>query len=223
MLFWIALLGVALPEPAAYRVAAEESRMTVQVGTAGLFKMFGHEHNIQVKGIAGRVEWDPEAPASSRFVLEIDAASLTVADEELTEKDRAQVQSDMETQALALPQNPEIVFESTEVRVEKSDGANRRLKLQGRLSLRGVTKPVEVPLTLDVSEGRLTAKGGMDLESKNWGVPQITAVGGSGKTKEKWQPGFEIVAVRGGARGYYDGREAGRLGDPTRTSRPPGP
>ena len=196
MLFWLALLGVALPEAAAYRVAAEESRMTVQVGTAGLFKMFGHEHNIQVKGIAGRVEWDPEAPASSRFVLEIDAASLTVADEELTEKDRAQVQSDMETQALALPQNPEIVFESTEVRVEKSEGANRRLKLQGRLSLRGVTKPVEVPLTLDVSEGRLTAKGEMDLESKNWGVPQITAVGGSVKTKEKLQLAFEIVAVR---------------------------
>jgi polyisoprenoid-binding protein YceI len=116
----------------AYRVVAEENRMSVQVGTAGLFKVFGHEHNIQVKGIAGRVEWDSAAPASSRFVLEIDAASLTVADEELSEKDRAQVQSDMETKALALPQNPKIVFESTEVRVEKAEGASRRLKLQGR-------------------------------------------------------------------------------------------
>src|SRR3990172_12316585 len=139
MLLWFPFRGAGSREAAACCVAGEESRMAVQVGTAGLFKMFGHEHNIQVKGIAGRVEWDPEAPASSRFVLEIDAASLTVADEELTEKNRAQAQSDMETQALALPQNPEIVFESTEVRVEKSDGANRRLKLQGRLSLRGVT------------------------------------------------------------------------------------
>ncbi|MGH9388553.1 MAG: hypothetical protein ACRD1Z_02990, partial [Vicinamibacteria bacterium] len=61
MLGWIAvLLGFATPapEPVSYRVVAEESRMTVHVGTAGLFKMFGHEHNIQVKGIAGRVEWD---------------------------------------------------------------------------------------------------------------------------------------------------------------------
>src|SRR3972149_2295902 len=208
MLFWLALLGVALPEAAAYRVAAEESRMTVQVGTAGLFKMFGHEHNIQVKGIAGRVEWDPEAPASARLALEIDAASLTVADEELGEKDRAQVQSDMETQALALPQNPEIVFESTEVRVEKSEGANRRLKLQGRLSLRGVTKPVEVPLIVEIAEGRLTAKGEMELESKNWGVPQISAVGGAVKTKEDLKLPFEIVGVREGAHGHYDGREA---------------
>jgi polyisoprenoid-binding protein YceI len=197
MLIWIAFfLGVAVPEPAAYRVAAEESRMTVHVGTAGLFKMFGHEHNIQVKGIAGRVEWDPEAPASSRFVLEIDAASFTVADKELGEKDRAQVQSDMETQALALPQNPKIVFESTEVRVEKSEGATRRLKLRGTLSLRGVTKPVEVPAIIEIAEGRLTAKGEMELDSKNWGVPQISAVGGSVKTKEALQLTFEIVAVR---------------------------
>ncbi len=197
MLMWVAfLVGVALPELATYRVAAEESRMTVHVGTAGLFKMFGHEHTIQVKGIAGRVDWDPAAPASSRFVLEVDAASLTVADEELGEKDRAQVQSDMETQALALPQNPKIVFESTEVRVEKSEESSRRLKLRGTLSLRGVTKPVEVPLTLNVTGGRLTAKGEMELESKDWGVPQISALGGSVKTKEELQLAFEIVAVR---------------------------
>jgi len=197
MLIWIAfLVGVAVPEPVAYRVAAEESRMTVQVGTAGLFKVFGHEHNIEVRGLAGRVEWSPEVPGSSRFVLEVDAASLSVADEELSEKDRARVQSDMETQALALPENPKIVFESTEVRVEKSEGANRRLKLRGRLSLRGVTKPIEVPVTLGVVEGRLTAKGEMDLESKDWGVPQISAVGGSVKTKEELTLAFEIVAVR---------------------------
>jgi polyisoprenoid-binding protein YceI len=197
MLIWIAVLaGVAVPEPVAYRVVAEESRMTVHVGTAGLFKMFGHEHNIEAKGIAGRVEWDSAAPASSRFVLEIDAASLTVADEELSEEDRAQVQSDMETQALALPENPKIVFESTEVQVEKSGEASHRLKLRGTLSLRGVTEPVEVPLTLEVAQGRLTAKGEMELESKNWGVPQISAVGGSVKTRQELGLAFEIVAVR---------------------------
>ncbi len=197
MPIWFALLvTVALPAPAAYRVVAAESRMSVRVGTAGLFKIFGHEHDIQVKGLAGRVEWNPETPASSRFVLEIDAASLTVRDEELSEDDRAQVQSDMETKALALPQNPKIAFESTEVRVEKAEGTSRRLKLRGTLSLRGITKPLEVPLTLDLAEGRLTAKGEMELASQDWGVPQITAVGGSVKTKEELRLTFEIIAAR---------------------------
>ncbi|HEY7700114.1 MAG TPA: YceI family protein, partial [Vicinamibacteria bacterium] len=153
-------------------------------------------HNIQVKGLGGRVEWNPEAPSSSRFVLEIDAASLTVADEELSEADRAQVQSDMQAKALDLPQNPKIVFESTEVRVEKSEGATRRLKLLGTLRLRGAAKPAEVPVTLEVAEGRLSAKGEMELDSKIWGVPQISAVGGSVKTKEELKLAYEIVAVR---------------------------
>jgi polyisoprenoid-binding protein YceI len=197
MPIWFAfLVGIVTTTPAAYRVVAGESRMSVQVGTAGLFKMLGHEHDIQVKGLAGRVDWDPEAPASSRFVLEIDAASLTVADEELSEKDRAQVQSDMEAKALALSENPKIIFESTDVRVEKAEGKSLRLKLRGALSLRGLTKPVEVPLTLEVAEGRLTAKGEMELESQNWGVPQISAVGGSVKTKEELRLTFEIVAAR---------------------------
>ncbi len=197
MLNWVAfVLGLGTVAPAEYRVVAAESRMTVHVGTAGLFKMFGHEHNIEVKGISGSVEWDEAAPESSRFVLEIDASSFVVADEELSENDRAQVQSDMETKALALSQNPKIVFQSSEVRAESSEGSSRRLKLRGTLSLRGVTKPVEVPATLEVSEGRLIARGELELDGKIWGVPQISAAGGSVKTKEELKLAYEIVAVR---------------------------
>jgi polyisoprenoid-binding protein YceI len=184
------LLAVAFP------VSAEESRMTVRVGTAGLFKMFGHEHEIEVRGLAGRVEYDFDSPERSRFVLEIDAASLRVADAELSEEDRVQVQSDMESKALALPRNPRIVFESMEVRLEKSEGASRRLRVRGTLALRGVSKPLDVPLTLEVAVDRLTAKGEMTLESGNWGVPQVSAVGGSVKTSQDLGVTFEIVALR---------------------------
>jgi polyisoprenoid-binding protein YceI len=186
------LLGLVPGDTTSYRVVSGESRMTVHVGTAGLFKMFGHEHEIDVRGLAGQVDWDPEAPESSRFRLEVEASSLTVADQELSEKDRAQVQSDMDTKALAAAEHPRIVFESTEVRVERPG----QLKVRGNLDLRGVKKPVEVPLMLEASEGRITAKGKMELESGNWGVPQISAVGGSVKTSQDLGIEFEIVAVR---------------------------
>jgi polyisoprenoid-binding protein YceI len=188
---WL-LLGLVPADTTSYRVVPEESRMTVHVGTAGLFKMFGHEHQIDVRKLSGQVDWDPEAPQSSRFRLEVEAASLTVADEELSEEDRAQVQADMESKALAVAENPRILFESTEVRVEKPG----QLKLRGNLDLRGVKKPLEVPVMLEVSEGRITAKGKMELESGNWGVPQISAVGGSVKTSQDLAIDFEIVAVR---------------------------
>jgi hypothetical protein len=134
----------------------------VQLGTGGLFKMFGHEHDIQAKGLGAGSSGIPRRPRFPRFVLEIDAASLTVADEELSVKDRAQVQSDMETKTLALPQNPRIVFESTEVRVEEAEGASRRLKVRGTLGSPGPHQGRRGSADSRTRRGRLTAKGEME-------------------------------------------------------------
>ncbi len=197
-LSWLAVAVVVAAEPhdTTYRVKAEESHFNVAVGRAGLFKVFGHDHLIVVKRFTGEVAWDAAAPESSRFLLNVDAASLTVADDEVSEEDRAQIQGEMESKALALPENPQIRFESTKVEVERVDGPSFELKVTGTLSLRGVTKPMTIPLTLTPSEDRLTARGKVDLESDKWGVPQISAVGGSVRTKGELGLSFEIVAVR---------------------------
>ncbi|MGH9336275.1 MAG: YceI family protein, partial [Vicinamibacteria bacterium] len=82
------------------------------------------------------------------------------------------------------------------VEIEKSEGSTHRLKLRGNLELRGITKPVEVPVVLSLEGDRLTARGEMKLESDQWGVPQITAAAGSVKTSEELELAYEIVAVR---------------------------
>ena len=187
MLAWLffALGAAVASEPATYKVVAGESRMSVHVGTAGLFKMFGHDHNIEVKGISGSVDWDENDPAASRFGLEVDASSLVVADEELSDGDRAQVQADMESKALASNENPKIVFQSTAVEADKAQGAAHRLKIKGNLSLRGVTKPVEVPVTLEVlcstkknGNGNGNGSGGPKpslRQEDTWFIPDLEA------------------------------------------------
>ena len=178
-----------------FRVAADESELEVQVGRAGLFKVFGHDHRIRVGAFTGTVEWNSEDPESSRFTLEVDPASLSVADEELDEDDRAKVQGDMETKALALSEHATIAFTSTRVRVRDTRGGALRLELEGTLHLRGESQPLEVPVTVELSGERMTVSGELELDSKRWGVPQISALGGSVKTKEKLTLTFEIVAL----------------------------
>lgn len=185
----------AEPQATIYGVKAEESQFHVQVGRAGLFKVFGHDHLIVVERFEGEVEWNPSRPESSRFRLDVDASSLRVAEDEVSEQDRAKIQADMESKALALPDNPHIRFESSKVEVGRGEGPGVHLKVTGILSLRGVSKPMAIPLTLAVSENRLTARGEVDLESGTWGVPEISAVGGAVKTKGTLQLSFEIVAV----------------------------
>ena len=195
-MMWTRVLVLVLLAPPVfgetYRVVAEESRFEVHVGRAGLLKMFGHDHRILVTAFTGTVEWDVGAPESSRFVLDVDASSLEVADEGLKEDDRAKVQGDMEAKALALPEHPTISFASTRVRVKDAS----RIEVEGTLELRGMSHSLRVPVIITPSGDRLMVKGELELDSKRWGVPQISALGGSVKTKEKLQLAFEIVAVR---------------------------
>lgn len=185
-------------EHATYRVDPDESRIVVEVGRSGLFKMLGHDHRIEASGLSGEAKWNAEAPESSHFVLVLDASTLTVVDDEVSDDDRAKIQAEMETKALALPDHPTIRFESETVRLRSDAREASEVELEGTLSLRGVEKKLRVPLTLslDGAQGKLRATGELELASSEWGVPQIAAVGGGVKTKEKLEIRFEIVAVR---------------------------
>jgi polyisoprenoid-binding protein YceI len=188
------LASVATAEPQTYEVVSEESRFVVNVGRAGLFKMFGHDHVIRVRAFTGLVEWDAANPGAARFELEVVAGSLEVADEELSDEDRAEVQQTMETEALDLGEHPAISFASTGVEVESSDSGEHRLTVRGELALRGVRRELEVPVTLTFEGARLVVSGEYELESDEWGVPQISVAGGTVKTSEDLDLEFEIVA-----------------------------
>jgi polyisoprenoid-binding protein YceI len=190
------LFVVVVPQTTTtYRVAPDESQFEVEVGRAGLFKVFGHDHRIRVGAFTGTVVWNSDEPESSRFTLEVDPTSLSVADEKLDEDDRAKVQGEMETKVLALSEYATIVFTSSRVRVRDKRGEAMRLELEGTLKLRGESHPLKVPVTLEFSGERMTVTGELELDTKRWGVPQISALGGSVKTKEKLGLTFEIVLV----------------------------
>jgi polyisoprenoid-binding protein YceI len=187
----------ASESPWKFVIDSEASRFTVDVGKAGLFKIFGHDHVIDVTRFEGSVSWYPDDPESSTVQLEIDGHSLTVADEGIDAEERAEIQSDMEAQALVLEQYPRIVFRSRQFSLKRRGEDIFRGSITGELSLRGETRSVEVPVEIHVSEEKLTASGELELRGSDFGVPQIKAAGGTVKTKDELKLAFEIVATRG--------------------------
>ncbi len=101
----------------------------------------------------------------------------------------------METKVLALSEYATIIFTSSRVRVRDKRGEAMRLELENTLKLRGESHPLKVPVTLEFSGERMTVTGELELDTKRWGVPQLSALGGSVKTKEKLGLTFEIVLV----------------------------
>ena len=203
MVMRIAAVGVFLFGATAFSFAQtttfvvdpQQSTFTVDVGRAGFLKVFGHDHRIEVREFSGSVDWNQASPEASRFALEVASGSLTVADEELKEDDRQSVQANMETEALSVSQYPSIVFESSRVEVDEADGDSVELTVVGTLALRGVSRELELPVRVVVDGERLVASGRAELESDEWGVPQISAAGGSVKTKKELGLTYEIVAV----------------------------
>ena len=101
-------------------IDTRRSSLTIHVGKAGLLSAAAHEHSVNAP-IADGVIDDASAIPSVRFV--VDAAKLTViADKNLSAKDQAEVQSNMQSKVLESSKYPHIAFQSTLVQ-SLGDGA----------------------------------------------------------------------------------------------------
>ena len=81
------------------------------VGTAGLFGGFAHNHLIEAEKISGCAAMDPRDPTRSSIKLDFPASNIRVIDPKESEKDRAEVQKNMETEVLRISEFPRIAFE----------------------------------------------------------------------------------------------------------------
>jgi hypothetical protein len=130
-----AMVILAGPDQPEQAIDTERSFLTVHVGKTGVLSAAAHEHWVTAPIARGSIAADGSTPAV-RFTVY--ARRLSVRPEKgVTDKDRAEVQSNMQSKVLESNMYPEIVFRSTEVR---RTGA-LVWGVSGDLTLHGVTKP----------------------------------------------------------------------------------
>src|SRR5271154_7133752 len=107
----VILAGPHQPEQA---IDTERSFLTVHVGKAGLLSAAAHEHWVHAPIGGGPIDGDAARPA---VWFAVDARRLSVRPEKgVSDKDRAEVQSNMQSKVPESNIYPDIVFRSTEVR-----------------------------------------------------------------------------------------------------------
>jgi polyisoprenoid-binding protein YceI len=140
----LATLAAAAParaEALRFRIQPEASEIIFRA-TSRLMNAEGHFSRF-----SGDVMVDPNAPATAKIVLTIDAASL---DTGIEMRDRHLRSADF----FDVERYPTIAFQS--VRVEPG---GRRATVVGRLTLRGVTRDLAVPVDVQISDAALVASG----------------------------------------------------------------
>ncbi|HKX30490.1 MAG TPA: YceI family protein [Blastocatellia bacterium] len=198
MASWVCLsmwLGAATQsKPRVYTISPNESSFWVQVDKAGFLKAFGDDHQIGVRIYSGRAVVPESGVGAGALELEIDARSLVVLDRDVSRSDRTKIYNNMHKEVLESEKYQKITFKSVSVSDLKQTGAQiYSLKLNGDLSLHGVTKRIVLPVTATVSEQQLRAEGQYRLKQSDYGIKPTSAAVGAVKVKDEVVVSFNLV------------------------------
>ena len=185
--------GVALR----YVLDKSSSNFTVQAFASGMLSALGHSPTFAIRDFSGEATWNPNAPAQSSLRVQIRADSLDVMDD-IKSKDRREMESTMNQNVLESAKYPTIVFESTAVSANQIGEGRYQVKVNGNLSLHGVTKSLTVPAQLAILGDMFRASGEFSLSQSSYGIQPVSVAGGTLKLKDELKVTFDIVARKQG-------------------------
>ena len=161
----------------------QRSTITIHVGKSGLLSAAAHDHTIAAPISSGTVR-ESTVP-HIEFIVE--TAKMTVKrDPKIDAKTQVTIQTDMEEMTLETKKYPQIAFRSSHIE-RVADG---QWKVDGDLSLHGITKPVS--LTVKQSGDSWTTH--TVLKQTDFGITPISIGGGMIKVKNEVQIDFQIFA-----------------------------
>lgn len=177
-----AILLAARPFMAQERtIDTQRSKITIHVGKAGLFSAAAHEHWVNAPIASGAIG---ETGAAS-VAFKVQSAKLMLkSDPKVDAKTYEQIQRDMDEMTLETAKYPEIAFRSTHV--EKV--AEGKFKVDGALTLHGVSRPVSV----NVRREGDSYTGHAVIKQTDFGIKPISLGGGLIRIKDSLDIDFQI-------------------------------
>jgi polyisoprenoid-binding protein YceI len=178
-----------------YLFHASDSRFTVQAFARGALAALGHNPTFAVRDFTGEIDFSPDAIARASVKLTIQADSLALVDA-VSAKDRAEIESRMRQEVLAIAPYPAIAFESTEISVNKISEGWYRLAITGKLSLHGVTKTQRVDAQFRLMEAEARLSGDTKLLQSAYRIKPVSALAGMLQLQDELKVAFDLVAGR---------------------------
>jgi len=169
------------------------SRFVVKAFATGLFSIMGHNPTIAIRDFTGEVSFEPDAPARSWLQMRIRADSLEVTDD-ISNKDRREMERAMKQDVLHSGTFPEIAYESSAVSATPAGEGRWRVAMNGNLSLCGATRPQPVSFALSLTGGVLRGNGEFVLSQASYGIKPVSVAGGTLKLKDELKFTFDVVA-----------------------------
>ena len=185
--------GISAPAGVRYLLDTRISRFTVRAFASGMLSAFGHSPTIAIRDFAGEAQFSPDKLETATLHVTVKAASLSVTDD-VSDKDRREIEREMQEKVLESAKYPEIVYECSQVSADNPGNGQYSIKLRGNLTLHGMTHSLVVPARVAVTGEMLRAFGEFSLRQSGYNIKPVSAIGGGLKVKDEVKFSFDIVA-----------------------------
>lgn len=188
---------------AVYAVDAEKSTLAILVYRAGTLARLGHNHVMTANKLAGQAWIHPQFEKSG-FDISFQVADLVVDDAdarraagsefppEIPQSDKDATRTNMlKPEVLDAQQFPEIRVQATRVQ-----GSTDAPKIVAGITIKGVRREVEIPITLTVEPARLSAHGEFDILQSEFGIKPFSVGLGTLQVQDRLHVRFSIFAQR---------------------------
>lgn len=186
-----------------YTVDPARSQLRILVFRGGALARLGHNHVISTRGINGRV-WVHSDPSRSAFELSFPVAELVVDDaearreagaefaKEVPERDKEGTRRNMLSPAvLDAERYPDVRIVSGRIA-----GSAQSPRITALITLKDVTREVEVPAQVSIDGEKLTASGELDLRQSDFGIEPFKVALGALQVEDKLHVRYHLLATR---------------------------
>ena len=189
-----ALMGA--PATVTYNLDASQSKFMAHANRSGLLWFKGHSHHLAASDFSGQVEITPDTITPASLRLDVKAASLHETGADFTEPQKQIINKELKEIVLLPDQYPDIVFQSTNVTAKSSGAGRYDVKINGNLTLHGVTRPVTIPAVVTLSGNNLRAVGNFSINRDDYKVKATSAFHGMVRVDNDVHFEFDIVGHR---------------------------
>jgi polyisoprenoid-binding protein YceI len=186
--------AIAGAEATTYAVDTAKSAVRIHVGKSGAFSFAGHKHEVDAP-VSGTITADAAALGASRVDLTFAGAAMRVLPDGEPAGDAPKVEEIMKSaKVLDVARFPDVRFVSKAVTGQPGPGGRYELRVAGELLLHGVTRAIDLPMTVSVDGRTLTATGRATIRHDQFGMTPVSAGGGTVKVANDVVIDVRIVA-----------------------------
>ena len=177
-----------------FRLDPTQSRFIIRTFSGGLLWFKGHDHFIAAHNFTGEATITPGTitPASLEFTVRAD--SLVETRDVFTEQQKEIINKEIRELVLEITKYPEISFKSTGVTGSLTSADQYEAKIEGDLTLHGVTRRIAIPAAVTRSGQTLRARGEFEIKRSDYKVSATSALHGTIRVRDRLKLTYGIVA-----------------------------